>query len=192
MKRWRQVSPYYMKSSSPVAPHSSSMTRIIRPSVRRKLRIRRRLKRDYLNRYFLKNTLKLLPTFLVSIAMVVVVAVLGAFTPMAVVVFVLTFAVHALFIGLMRAPTQRGRQLMDKLEGFKLYLEVAEKDDLNLRNPPDLTPALFERYLPFAIALGVEQEWAEQFAACLRGWPPNRVLPIDRLVSRQLSIRIAW
>lgn len=122
------------------------------------------LKRDYLNRYFLKNTLKLLPTFLVSIAMVVVVAVLGAFTPMAIVVFVLTFAVHALFIGLMRAPTQRGRQLMDKLEGFKLYLEVAEKDDLNLRNPPDLTPALFERYLPFAIALGVEQEWAEQFA----------------------------
>jgi uncharacterized membrane protein len=26
-----------------------------------------------------------------------------------------------------------------------------------------MTPALFERYLPFAIALGVEQAWAEQF-----------------------------
>lgn len=24
---------------------------------------------------------------------------------------------------------------MDKLEGFKLYLEVAEKDNLNLRTP---------------------------------------------------------
>lgn len=54
---------------------------------------------------------------------------------------------------------------MDKLEGFKLYLEVAEKDDLNLRHPPELTPELFERYLPFAIALGVEQDWATRFAA---------------------------
>ena len=53
---------------------------------------------------------------------------------------------------------------MDKLEGFKVYLEVAEKDDLALRHPPDLTPELFEKYLPFAIALGVEQKWAEKFS----------------------------
>ena len=52
---------------------------------------------------------------------------------------------------------------MDKLEGFKKYLEVAEMDDLNLRNPPEKTPELFERYLPFAIALGVEQAWSDQF-----------------------------
>ena len=123
------------------------------------------LKRDYLNRYFKLNTLKLLPTLLVSIAMAVVVGLLGAFTPLAVAAFVLTAVVHGLFVGLMRAPTQRGRLLMDKLEGFKLYLEVAEKDDLNLRHPPDMTPVLFERYLPFAIALGVEQAWAEQFVA---------------------------
>ena len=45
-----------------------------------------------------------------------------------------------------------------------MYLRVAEKDDLNHRYPPDKTPELFERYLPFAVALGVEQVWAEQFA----------------------------
>ena len=45
---------------------------------------------------------------------------------------------------------------------------------MNLRNPPEKTPELFERYLPFALALGVEQEWAERFArifASIRG--PN-------------------
>ena len=54
---------------------------------------------------------------------------------------------------------------MDKLEGFELYLKVAEQDDLNLRHPPDMTPELFERYLPYAVALGVEQAWAEQFTS---------------------------
>jgi uncharacterized membrane protein len=71
---------------------------------------------------------------------------------------------HIVFAYLLKAPSGRGRRLMDKLEGFKVYLEVAEKDDLALRHPPDLTPELFERYLPYAIALGVEQKWAEQFS----------------------------
>ncbi|MEZ5551361.1 MAG: DUF2207 domain-containing protein [Pseudomonadales bacterium] len=124
----------------------------------------RALKRDYLNRYFKLNTMKVLPTLLLSIGIAVMVGVLGDFTPLAAVAFLLTAILHGVFFWLMRAPTPRGRLLMDKLEGFKLYLEVAEKDDLNLRHPPDLTPALFERYLPFAIALGVEQAWAEQFA----------------------------
>jgi uncharacterized membrane protein len=38
---------------------------------------------------------------------------------------------------------------------------------MNLRNPPQKTPALFEAYLPFALALGVDQAWAEKFAAVL-------------------------
>ena len=67
----------------------------------------------------------------------------------------------------MKSPTRRGRALMDKLAGFELYLGVAEKDDLNIAHPPELTPALFERYLPFAIALGVANEWGEQFSQVL-------------------------
>jgi uncharacterized membrane protein len=51
--------------------------------------------------------------------------------------------------------------------GFKDYLEVAERDELNLRNPPEKTPQLFEAYLPFALALGVDQQWSEKFAGIL-------------------------
>ena len=126
---------------------------------------KRALQRDYLNTYFRKNTTLLLPAVVGSILAVVAVFHLDAFTPAVVAVFVLIAALHALFAYLLKTPTEKGRRLMDKLAGFRLYLDVAEKDDLNLRNPPDLTPALFERYLPFAIALGVEQAWAEQFTA---------------------------
>jgi len=75
--------------------------------------------------------------------------------------------VNALFYHLLKAPTLSGRKIMDQIEGFKLYLSVAEKDRLNLLNPPEKTPALFEKYLPYALALNVENAWSEQFAEVL-------------------------
>ncbi len=56
---------------------------------------------------------------------------------------------------------------MDQVEGFKMYLSVAEKERLELLHPPDKTPELFEKYLPYAFALDVENEWSEQFAEVL-------------------------
>jgi uncharacterized membrane protein YgcG len=122
------------------------------------------LKRDYEKIYFLTNGAFLLPSIGATLALVLAVSLLDAWRPLVVVLFGLMAAAHLLFYWLLRAPTERGRRLMDKLEGFKSYLEVAEKDELNLRNPPEKTPELFERYLPFALALGVEQAWAEKFA----------------------------
>lgn len=74
---------------------------------------------------------------------------------------------NALFYHLLKAPTLAGRKIMDQIEGFKLYLSVAEKDRLNLLNPPEKTPELFEKYLPYALALDVENAWSEQFAEVL-------------------------
>ncbi|HQI80957.1 MAG TPA: DUF2207 domain-containing protein, partial [Deltaproteobacteria bacterium] len=64
---------------------------------------------------------------------------------------------NILFYHLMKAPTIRGRRVMDAIEGLRLYLSVAEKDRLNLLNPPEKTPEVFERFLPYALALDVEQ-----------------------------------
>jgi hypothetical protein len=80
---------------------------------------------------------------------------------------VLIAVLNVLFYHLLKAPTRAGRQLLDKIDGFKQYLAIAEKDRLNLLNPPERTPSLFEKYLPYALALGVQQEWAEQFAGVL-------------------------
>jgi hypothetical protein len=71
------------------------------------------------------------------------------------------------FANIMKRPTMRGRKLLDDMQGFRDYLEVAEKDEMALRNPPEKTPELFEAYLPYALALGVDQQWAEKFAAVL-------------------------
>jgi len=135
------------------------------------------LRRDYLDIYFKKNTGLLLPCGILLILMLVLV---GVFDYLSLVVLVLTglsILFMAIFAWLLRAPTPRGRLLLDKLEGFKLYLEVAEKDDLDLQHPPELTPQLFEKYLPFAIALGVEQPWAESFTAVFAKLAAEQVRP---------------
>ncbi|MFD2648711.1 DUF2207 domain-containing protein [Devosia albogilva] len=69
------------------------------------------------------------------------------------------------FAVLMRAPTIQGRKVMDEIEGFKLYLETAEKERLNILGEPPLTVERFERILPYAIALGVEKPWSDHFEA---------------------------
>lgn len=79
------------------------------------------------------------------------------------ILIIVTALINALFYQLLKAPTLAGRELLDKIEGFKRYIDVAEKHDLEYRYSGGKTPELFERILPFAIALGIEQSWGEQF-----------------------------
>ena len=67
----------------------------------------------------------------------------------------------------LKAPTRDGRAVMDQIEGLKLYLGTAEEERLEYLTPPEKTPELFERFLPYAIALGVENTWAARFADVL-------------------------
>jgi hypothetical protein len=59
--------------------------------------------------------------------------------------------------------TDAGAKQWAKVDGFKLYLSVAEKDRLKFSDAPDKTPERFNALLPYAIAFGVEKEWAKQF-----------------------------
>ena len=65
------------------------------------------------------------------------------------------------------APTKEGRGVLDRIAGFKQYLSITERERLDRMTPPEDTPELFERYLPYAIALGVENRWADRFAGVL-------------------------
>lgn len=79
---------------------------------------------------------------------------------------VAAFSIVLLNVGfalILRAPTIHGRKIMDEIEGFKMYLETAEENRLNMDEEPELDPARFEQILPFAIALGVEKPWSERF-----------------------------
>jgi uncharacterized membrane protein len=67
----------------------------------------------------------------------------------------------------MKAHTVRGRKIVDQIEGFRQYLGVAEEARLEALNPPNKTQELFERFLPYAVALDVENHWARRFAGVL-------------------------
>ena len=133
----------------------------------------RALRRDFQKLYFVTNSPLLLPSGVALAVLAVGLLVTGNMTPMAIAVMLIAVVAHVVFYFLLRAPTPAGRRLMDRLDGFRMYLEVAEKDDLELRNPPQKTPALFERYLPYALALGVEQAWARQFTQVFAGIEPG-------------------
>ncbi len=72
--------------------------------------------------------------------------------------------------------TVQGRKLKAEIEGFKLFLQTTEVERLKLvGSPPTKTPELFEQYLPYAIALGVEKQWSQQFAPLFARLEQERV-----------------
>ena len=88
-------------------------------------------------------------------------------SPLMILVIAFVALIDIIFYHLLKAPTLLGRSIMDKIEGFKMYLGVAEKDQVYSIQEPDKTPELFESFLPYAIALGVENRWAEKFSNIL-------------------------
>ena len=81
--------------------------------------------------------------------------------------FLVLVGINFLFLHLLKRPTGRGRRVMDDIEGFRMYLMAAEALPLAQAHPPQRTAELFEEYLPYALALDVENEWAEQFSGVL-------------------------
>jgi uncharacterized membrane protein YgcG len=99
---------------------------------------------------------------------------------------------QAVFVRLMSAYTVKGRQIADHLEGFKMYLKTAEQRLFDYLTPPEKTLELFEKYLPYAIALQVENEWAEKFDSILQhaiaeGYKPSYYSSSDISFSSSFS-----
>jgi uncharacterized membrane protein YgcG len=80
---------------------------------------------------------------------------------------VVVAAINLLFFWLLKAPTPNGRKVLDQIEGFRMYMTTAEEERLKVLHPPEKTPELFERYLPYAMALDCENAWNAKFAAVL-------------------------
>ena len=92
----------------------------------------------------------------------------GGGIPLIVAIGVLAVAALIAFAILVRAPTPEGRKLLDEIAGLKLYLGVAERDELAHLQGPDSPPPQLdaERYqflLPYAVALEVEEAWTRKF-----------------------------
>jgi uncharacterized protein (TIGR04222 family) len=73
---------------------------------------------------------------------------------------VLSAAIVIGFGLVMPARTEAGTRALERILGFEEFLQRVEGDRLR-----DFvkTPEMFERYLPFAMAFGVEKKWAKAF-----------------------------
>jgi hypothetical protein len=61
----------------------------------------------------------------------------------------------------MPARTSAGAQMLAKVLGFREFLGRVEKDHIERL---EKTPELFEKHLPYAMALAVENAWTQAFA----------------------------
>ncbi|MBK9761086.1 MAG: DUF2207 domain-containing protein [Flavobacteriales bacterium] len=68
-----------------------------------------------------------------------------------------------LYVYLIKRPSEEKQALRARLLGFKMYLSAAEEKQLQHFNPPAMTPEVFEKYLPYAIAFEVEEIWGDRF-----------------------------
>jgi len=60
----------------------------------------------------------------------------------------------------MPARTVKGARTLELLQGFEEFLQRVESD----RFEQIRTPEMFEKFLPYAMAFGVEKQWAKAFA----------------------------
>ncbi len=95
----------------------------------------------------------------------------GSGIPAIIVLGVFGVVLHIVFARLMKAPTSEGRKLLDEIEGLRMYLGVAERDELKSMQGPGHPPVLdarrYEALLPFAMALQVEEAWTGKFTAAV-------------------------
>ena len=89
-------------------------------------------------------------------------------------ILVVLIAINYFFHLRLRSQTLSAHPLMDRIEGLRLFLITAgpgSEGGGDADESPSFTPELFEKLLPYALALNVEKVWGEKFAAALAAMP---------------------
>jgi len=124
-------------------------------------------------RYFKRNGWSLAKAVAIAVISFALALLVAQGTGLLAIIAVGALAVATLFGfgALVRAPTPEGRKLLDEIEGLKLYLSVAERDELarvsGPEGPPQLDARRYEELLPYAVALEVEDAWTEKFTVAV-------------------------
>jgi hypothetical protein len=64
----------------------------------------------------------------------------------------------------LKRRTAQGRQILDEIAGFRLFLEKVEKDRLDKLNSVNEAPEMLDEHLAYAIALEVQEAWGDHLA----------------------------
>ncbi|MDX9855264.1 MAG: DUF2207 domain-containing protein [Parcubacteria group bacterium] len=123
--------------------------------------------------YFPRNPVTTKAVYLVSGLAVAFLSFLAApfFGFIGVLSLVISGIIITAFSFIMSVKTQKGVLAREHILGLKEYMKVAEKERLKFHNAPRKNPEHFEKLLPYAMALGVYKEWAQQFKDIYQGSP---------------------
>jgi uncharacterized membrane protein YgcG len=76
-----------------------------------------------------------------------------------------------LFSKIMPRRTSKGAKALKRVQGFEEFIRRAESEELDWRSKLDPNEALFEKYLPYAIAFDLTRQWTGAFAGLLNQPP---------------------
>jgi uncharacterized membrane protein len=88
--------------------------------------------------------------------------------PMLILSVLISALIWWLFARVMTAKTVKGARTHIAVLGFQEFMNRVDADRLKL-----MPPSTFEKFLPYAMALGVEHHWAQAFAGIIKdppGW----------------------
>ncbi len=131
------------------------------------------LSRRYGNAYFRWNAGYVVLSVLITVGVVIWAAMSASqWTGWHTLAVLALAALNIAFMYFMPAPTALGQTTRTEIEGFRLYMETAEKLQLNAvtpgsEAPPPMTTERYEKFLPYAVALGVEKPWTQHFERLL-------------------------
>jgi len=125
------------------------------------------LKQHWGDRLFSRNTASLVGGGAIGAAAILAMFLFNAVVPVIIAAGIVVAVALWYAAKLLPAYTVEGRRLQDEVEGLRQYLSVAEKDELAMQKRPPRTKEEFAKFLPYAVALGVEKTWADAFAKVL-------------------------
>lgn len=136
--------------------------------------------RGYFRKTSFSTTLRFIGLIFAEYLAVIVLAIFAG-TAVVVGIFAAT-AVFIIFLILLPSRTLQGVAAKESIMGLKLYLEIAEAERIKKLQSPDApyapqsaepkkTVELFEKLLPYAVVLGVEEKWAKKFEDIYRAQP---------------------
>ncbi len=75
----------------------------------------------------------------------------------------LGYILNARFLTLMKCYSRKGRQVTDHIEGLRMYMNGHDGKHAKLAYAPQLSMEHHDQLLPYAVALGCTEKWAERF-----------------------------
>jgi hypothetical protein len=101
----------------------------------------------------------------------------GTFGWQAVAALLFLAVLNAFFYLRIKVPTQEGKQVLTEIEGFRLFLRSVDRFPMQRTDEPADHAGVYEKYLPYAVALEVEQAWGDRFVALTSTYHKNAGVP---------------